>query len=602
MTYDAIVVGSGFGAAVAALGLAQKGKRILILERGTFWITPQRLGLPPTLPAGQKTIREYLKDKKLPVQYWVRPNHQRGLLDFLAAVRSSANKDGLYQYSMFKQADVLTANAVGGGSMIYSNVTLRPKPAVLNGIQLNLGDNEFAAGEQWIETQRGKLNKIVTKIPLPNHKSEELDNLTGNDEYLYLDRTRELKRVAPEVAAKLGIQLKWEPLKLAVVEYEEDDNHHATGDAKKNQTHCQREGRCFLGCLPSARNTLNKMIYGKLLREDLPHHTNVTLSPMSKVLHFERLATGNYKVTYRDDRDDGDKKTAEAPLLFLGAGVMGTTEIMLRSQGRGMKFSDKVGTHFSTNGDFAGFAVDTKRPVYSTRGPINTCHLATEFQGSHITIEDCAVPEMFASVTRTVLQILDNAAKSNEFKNKMKLLWEFRTPLDLGALFPSIPDTYDPNSYQTEAEMVSNTLFFNAMGVDDASGQLSIDSFDNLKLDWPDKKIADNPVFQRIETLFKAITEQLGGRYVSFPLWKGLGNRKLVVVHPLGGCPLAPTKDDGVVDEFGRVFDGSKGPGSTAVLPGLYIVDGAVIPGALAANPSLTITAQAIKSVTKALA
>jgi cholesterol oxidase len=34
-TYDAIVIGSGLGATVAALRLAQKGKKILILERGT---------------------------------------------------------------------------------------------------------------------------------------------------------------------------------------------------------------------------------------------------------------------------------------------------------------------------------------------------------------------------------------------------------------------------------------------------------------------------------------------------------------------------------------------------------------------------------------
>ena len=139
MALDAIVIGSGFGASVAALRLAQQGKTILILERGTYWLTPEKLGQPPTHPPGQKTLREYLIEKKLPLQYWVRPNHQRGLLDFLAAVRSSANKDGLYQYSVFKQADVLSANGVGGGSLIYSNVTLRPKAEVLADLQLNLG-------------------------------------------------------------------------------------------------------------------------------------------------------------------------------------------------------------------------------------------------------------------------------------------------------------------------------------------------------------------------------------------------------------------------------------------------------------------------------
>jgi len=57
----------------------------------------------------------------------------------------------------------------------------------------------------------------------------------------------------------------------------------------------------------------------------------------------------------------------------------------------------------------------------------------------------------------------------------------------------------------------------------------------------------------------------------------------------------------GVVDEFGRVFDASKAAAGKEVLRGLYVVDGSTIPGALAANPSWTISAQALKSVTKAL-
>src|SRR5262249_9133360 len=97
------------------------------------------------------------------------------------------------------------------------------------------------------------------------------------------------------------------------------------------------------------------------------------------------------------------------------------------------------------------------------------------------------------------------------------------------------------------------------------------------------------------------IAEAMGGQYVPFPLWKGLADHKLICVHPLGGCPIAPTSADGVVDEFGRVFDGSKPEGSADTLPGLYVVDVAAIPGDLVANHSAAIDAQAIKTVNKAL-
>src|SRR5215218_9376254 len=46
--YDAIVVGSGFGATVAVSHLAERGMKVLMLERGTWWQTPAHLGVPPT--------------------------------------------------------------------------------------------------------------------------------------------------------------------------------------------------------------------------------------------------------------------------------------------------------------------------------------------------------------------------------------------------------------------------------------------------------------------------------------------------------------------------------------------------------------------------
>src|SRR5262245_39912476 len=54
---------------------------------------------------------------------------------------------------------------------------------------------------------------------------------------------------------------------------------------------------------------------------------------------------------------------------------------------------------------------------------------------------------------------------------------------------------------------------------------------------------------------------------------RGCRNSQLTVTHPLGGCPIAPSNLDGVVNEFGEVFDGSKPRSSSDVYPGLYVVD-----------------------------
>ena len=57
---------------------------------------------------------------------------------------------------------------------------------------------------------------------------------------------------------------------------------------------------------------------------------------------------------------------------------------------------------------------------------------------------------------------------------------------------------------------------------------------------------------------------------------------------------MAASIDEGVVDEYGRVFAYNR-PSGAQFYDGLYIADGAVIPTALGVNPSLTISALALR-------
>src|SRR5205085_1153444 len=228
LPFDAIVIGTGFGGTVAVAALRAAGKKnILVIERGTWWVTPETLGKKPDPPP--PSLPNYAAAQNPPekVQYWPRPDHQRGLVDLLAATRRDGNKDGLYQYTMFKDAHVLTANGVGGGSLIYSNVNLVPKPEVLNGIQLNLAQADFDRARSFMEKYRGKLNKVVTKIPLPGR---DVDHLGPDSDYLYLDRSRALRdasqKALPKLQAELGVNFtvtdQWTPLELSLLEYDED--------------------------------------------------------------------------------------------------------------------------------------------------------------------------------------------------------------------------------------------------------------------------------------------------------------------------------------------------------------------------------------------
>jgi cholesterol oxidase len=56
---------------------------------------------------------------------------------------------------------------------------------------------------------------------------------------------------------------------------------------------------------------------------------------------------------------------------------------------------------------------------------------------------------------------------------------------------------------------------------------------------------------------------------------------QVLTAHPLGGCPMGSSENDGVVNDAGEVFN----------YPGLHVIDGSVLPGPTGANPSLTIAA-----------
>ena len=110
MDFDAIVIGSGFGGTVAATKLAGLGKKVLMLERGTWWISPEKLGKAPAPPPGKLPMRDWLTAQKEPVQFWPRPDHTEGLLDVFASVRRDENKAGLYKFSMFDEATIVTSS------------------------------------------------------------------------------------------------------------------------------------------------------------------------------------------------------------------------------------------------------------------------------------------------------------------------------------------------------------------------------------------------------------------------------------------------------------------------------------------------------------
>ena len=65
--------------------------------------------------------------------------------------------------------------------------------------------------------------------------------------------------------------------------------------------------------------------------------------------------------SWRTCRRGRASRRIEAPIVVLAAGTLGTNELLLRAQQRGLKLSAKLGEKFSANGDDLVFAEQSRR-------------------------------------------------------------------------------------------------------------------------------------------------------------------------------------------------------------------------------------------------
>src|SRR5207245_2140604 len=98
---------------------------------------------------------------------------------------------------------------------------------------------------------------------------------------------------------------------------------------------------------------------------------------------------------------------------------------------------------------------------------------------------------------------------------------------------------------------VSRTQTFLVMSQDDAGGQLYLDE-DRLRISWPGA--GERPPFPRDNAQLERASKALGGIFLRDPIWTKFFGHSLITVHPLGGCGMARSAEEGVVNHKGQVF------------------------------------------------
>jgi cholesterol oxidase len=186
-------------------------------------------------------------------------------------------------------------------------------------------------------------------------------------------------------------------------------------------------------------------------------------------------------------------------------------------------------------------------------------------------IEDCSMP----GATATYLMVLGLALASvplgketgHGFKNWLGDKWRQLVSFVCGPYTGA----------------VRNTQGFLTASIDNGAGVIYLKD-DRPRINWPDAGHSGN--YEAVNQQMYNATKAFKGNFITNPLWNKLLGYDLISAHPLGGCITAENASIGVVNHKCQVFSGTTG---SEVHEGLYVMDGAIIPSALCANPLLTI-------------
>ena len=168
--------------------------------------------------------------------------------------------------------------------------------------------------------------------------------------------------------------------------------------------------------------------------------------------------------------------------------------------------------------------------------------------GDGLVIEEGVIPGALAPMLTPALFFAD-AMLGGEFaygatQAKSRLL----DAQALGEAVQSDPGSLTGLAY---SGAVARTQTYLVMSVDEAAGRLQLED-DRLRIDWP--KAGASPTIAKDEAWLKAANDAVQGQFVPNPLSGESLGRKLITVHPLGGCGMGDSASDGVVNHQGQVF------------------------------------------------
>jgi cholesterol oxidase len=448
-----------------------------------------------------------------------------------------AEGEGLFDVKPIQEMCVVEGAGWGGGSLIYANVHARCPADVFT--PENGWPSAYTRAEldPYYDLVAYMLDVAPIDVPAP-------------------------KTIAMEgAAAKLGRAAQYVRPNLAVTFGSPEVTK--TNKFGIDQPGCSRCGECVVGCQTGAKNTLDRNYLA------IAERGGAEVFLQSEVTDVRLLAEDKlYEVSWSGG-------AARARAVFLCAGAINTTALLLRCKARGSlpALSDRLGMRYSGNGDFLAFAFDTETTIDPSIGPTITSGIVYQTPDTWFVLEEGGYPKEIGLLVQAMNPHRGDPISPSALRDDIEAVVRHEAHGRVG-----------PN-----AALHDPTAVFLAMGRDRADGRIEIAGGPDgpLRIVWDVP--ANRPLYDTESRLATDVARALGGEVAVPPTWKLL--HQPISVHNLGGCAMGADATRGVIDDTGEVFGYEH----------LYVMDGAALPSSTGVNPSHTIAAVAERNVELAI-
>jgi cholesterol oxidase len=521
--YDFVIIGSGFGGSVSAMRLAEKGYRVLVLERGRRF-----------------------RDQDFARRNW---NIFRYL--WIPTLRCF----GILQISPFRDLWVLHGSGVGGGSLGYANVLMQPDDRLFdNPAWKNLADWKTKLLPHYA-TARRMLGAVVNPLRTPS------------DEVIY------------GIASQEGKEGTFQPTQVGVCF---GANNEQPGQEIRDpffegqgppRNVCRRCGGCMVGCRYNAKNTLLKnYLY-------FAERMGVEIRPECEVQDIQPLPAGQtdggrYRVVYHTTTQWGwrPQKAVRARNVVVAAGSLGTLRLLFRCREvtRSLPhLSPRLGDNARSNSETLLGATARSFDVDYSQG----ISITSIFHPDPVTAVEPVRFPAGSSLLRYLAAPLISSGDRVPLRFLKALLFFLRHPIDTLRMY-LLPGWARRTTILLVMQTEDNRLKFR-------SGRGPLTGFRRGLLTRPDEEHILPHRIDQGHAVTRAFARKIGG-FPAGSAFESLLNTP-VTAHILGGCPFGRHADEGVIGLDCQVHG----------YPGLYVVDGSIVPANPGINPSLTITALA---------